>query len=122
MKQAYAQQLANPDYQRFLSKVPRVEGVWDDHDYGINDAGKRLSDHPGRVSVFLDFLGVGPEDPRRGGGTLYASHVFGESPRQVRRVFFSLCRQEVGCRGGGLSRIGRIVRYSCGIYIHRYVC
>ncbi len=34
MKEAMAKQLANKDYQRFLSKVPRVEGVWDDHDYG----------------------------------------------------------------------------------------
>ncbi|CAM9491909.1 unnamed protein product, partial [Hapterophycus canaliculatus] len=82
MKEAFARQLQNEDYQRFLTKVPRVEGVWDDHDYGVNDAGKELSDHPGRVSVFLDFLGVGPEDPRRGGSTLYASHTFGEAPRK----------------------------------------
>lgn len=34
MKEAFTKQLANKDYQRFLSKVPRVEGVWDDHDYG----------------------------------------------------------------------------------------
>ncbi|CAN0473073.1 unnamed protein product, partial [Ectocarpus sp. 8 AP-2014] len=74
MKEAFSKQLANEDYQRFLAKVPRVEGVWDDHDYGVNDAGKELSDHPGRVSAFLDFLGVGDDDPRRGGSTLYSSH------------------------------------------------
>lgn len=34
MKEAFTKQLANEDYQRFLGKVPRVEGVWDDHDYG----------------------------------------------------------------------------------------
>lgn len=34
MKEAIDKQLANEDYQRFLKKVPRVEGVWDDHDYG----------------------------------------------------------------------------------------
>lgn len=50
----------------------------------VNDAGKELSDHPGRVTAFLDFLGVGPDDPRRGGGTLYSSHLFGEAPKQVR--------------------------------------
>ena len=97
MKEAYAQQLANRDYQRFLGKVPRVEGVWDDHDFGVNDVGKRLSDHPGRVAVFLDFLGVGPEDPRRGGATLYASHVFGEAPKQVRK------RAARGREGGGVK-------------------
>ena len=50
----------------------------------VNDAGKELSDHPGRVEAFLDFLGVGPEDPRRGAASLYSSHVFGEAPKQVR--------------------------------------
>lgn len=34
MREAFTRQLENKDYQRFLSKVPRVEGVWDDHDYG----------------------------------------------------------------------------------------
>lgn len=29
-----ALQLENKDYQRFLSKVPYIDGVWDDHDYG----------------------------------------------------------------------------------------
>lgn len=54
----------------------------------VNDAGKELSDHPGRVSAFLDFLGVGDDDPRRGGSTLYSSHTFGEAPKKVR---FVLC-------------------------------
>ncbi|CAM9492094.1 unnamed protein product, partial [Ectocarpus sp. 12 AP-2014] len=82
MREAFSKQLANEDYQRFLAKVPRIEGVWDDHDYGVNDAGKELSDHPGRVSAFLDFLGVGDDDPRRGGSTLYSSHTFGEAPKK----------------------------------------
>lgn len=34
MKEAIRDQLAIEDYQRFVSKVPRIEGVWDDHDYG----------------------------------------------------------------------------------------
>lgn len=34
MREAFSKQLENKDYQRFLSKVPRIEGVWDDHDYG----------------------------------------------------------------------------------------
>ncbi len=49
----------------------------------MNDAGKELSDHPGRVAAFLDFLGAPPDDPRRGGGTLYSAHDFGEAPKKV---------------------------------------
>eukprot|EP00904_Undaria_pinnatifida_P005922 jgi/Undpi1/245/HiC_scaffold_1.g00242.m1 len=96
MKEAFAKQLANKDYQRFLEKVPRVEGVWDDHDYGVNDAGKELSDHPGRVEAFLDFLGVGPEDPRRGAASLYSSHVFGEAPKQVKVLMMDIRTQRDG--------------------------
>lgn len=49
----------------------------------VNDAGKELSDHPGRVTAFLDFLGAPPDDPRRGESTLYSSHDFGEAPKKV---------------------------------------
>lgn len=49
----------------------------------VNDAGKELSDHPGRVAAFLDFLGAPPDDPRRGESTLYSSHDFGEAPKKV---------------------------------------
>jgi alkaline phosphatase D len=36
----YDMQLNHPEYVKFLSKVPRVIGTWDDHDYGVNDGGK----------------------------------------------------------------------------------
>lgn len=51
--------------------------------FSVNDAGKELPDHPGRVAAFLDFLGAPPDDPRRGEGTLYSSHDFGEAPKKV---------------------------------------
>ena len=28
-----------PDYQSFLRRRTKVIGVWDDHDYGVNDGG-----------------------------------------------------------------------------------
>jgi alkaline phosphatase D len=39
MRQKYARQLANEGYRRLRTSVP-VIGIWDDHDYGANDAGK----------------------------------------------------------------------------------
>ena len=41
MREMYALQRANPAYAAFRSRRPGmvVDGVWDDHDYGVNDAG-----------------------------------------------------------------------------------
>lgn len=35
---AYAAQAARPDYRRMRGAIPAL-AVWDDHDYGLNDAG-----------------------------------------------------------------------------------
>ena len=42
----------------------RVIGVWDDHDYGINDGGKDFKLKNQTRDVFLDFVGE-PEDSAR---------------------------------------------------------
>ena len=40
MQEMYALQRANPAYTAFRSRPGMaVDGVWDDHDYGVNDAG-----------------------------------------------------------------------------------
>lgn len=72
----------------------------------MNDAGKELVDHPGRVEAFLDFLGAGQEDPRRGGGTLYSAHVFGEAPRKVVGVVWREVWAVIGCRGEAMDVVG----------------
>jgi alkaline phosphatase D len=33
-------------------------GIWDDHDYGINDAGKDTANKEERKTMFLDFLNI----------------------------------------------------------------
>lgn len=63
----------------------------------VNDAGKELLDHPGRVDAFLDFLGAGKDDPRRGGARLYSSHEFGEAPRKARIG----AHARIACLAGG---------------------
>ena len=53
-----------PPYKSLISKTP-AHGVWDDHDYGKNDAGKHLPEKASRLESFLDFLQVDPASPRR---------------------------------------------------------
>ncbi len=47
LRKAYARQLRNPDYQKFLQTGAVIEGVYDDHDMSTND-GHRIvrSIHP----------------------------------------------------------------------------
>lgn len=64
MRRKYKMQKDNPDYQELL-KTTLVEGVWDDHDYGKNDAGKEYPTKVGSQEAFLDFFDVPQDDPRR---------------------------------------------------------
>ena len=45
LRRHYERQNAVPDYAALVAKVPIV-ATWDDHDYGLNDAGRTLSAKP----------------------------------------------------------------------------
>ena len=56
----------SPEYTDLLHVTSgNVEGTWDDHDYGVNDAGINLPDKAERQRLYLDFLGVPEGDDRR---------------------------------------------------------
>ena len=89
-----AEQLSRRDYQAFLraseEKGRVVDGVWDDHDLGVNDGGAEVPDIPARQSFYLDFLGLAPDAPRRGRSGLYKSITFGSNPRQVKVILLDV--------------------------------
>jgi len=74
MRRKYKMQKDNPDYQK-LCKQTIVTGVWDDHDYGKNDAGKEFPAKAESQAAFLDFFDVAPDDPRRDREGTYHSFV-----------------------------------------------
>jgi alkaline phosphatase D len=45
--------------------IKRVIGVWDDHDYGINDADSNFEDKIRNRDIFLDFLDEPADTDRR---------------------------------------------------------
>lgn len=57
LKKCYEVQLNKPDYVRFKKSIPII-GVWDDHDYGVNDGGKEFPIKEASQDLFLDFLDV----------------------------------------------------------------
>jgi alkaline phosphatase D len=57
LSKKYAQQFDYPWYQRVRESVD-VYGIWDDHDYGINDGGKEFSKKEESRDLLFDFLEV----------------------------------------------------------------
>ena len=64
------------EFSKFRSKVPIV-GTWDDHDYGLNDAGVEFAPKIDAQKELLDFFGVSKESPRRSRKGVYEAWTFG---------------------------------------------
>ena len=85
LKRSYDKLNANPGFQE-VKKIMPVSGTWDDHDYGLNDAGR---EHPGKDNAqkaFLDFFEVPQDSPRRQQQGIYHSHMLGEPGKRVQII------------------------------------
>jgi hypothetical protein len=86
LSDGFATQLRQPDYRSLMSSAI-IEGTWDDHDYGCNDAGKELPNQDDTQDLYLDFIGVRARSPRRRQRRgVYSSHAFGSPPQQVKVI------------------------------------
>ncbi|ESQ44849.1 hypothetical protein EUTSA_v10003204mg [Eutrema salsugineum] len=85
MKLRYARAKANPGYSR-LQRKARIVGTWDDHDYGLNDAGKEFDRKVINQKLMLDFLDEPLDSPRRKQAGVYASYMFGPPNRRVKVI------------------------------------
>jgi alkaline phosphatase D len=86
LKINHAQARLSKDEQR-LRTVPLIDGVYDDHDFGQNDAGKNFRWKEAARSLFLDEVVEAPLDsPRRYRAGIYGSRTLGEPPSAVKVV------------------------------------
>jgi len=85
MAQKYAKQRARPEYQKLLATT-RVIGTWDDHDYGENDAGRYYPKRDSSQQLFLDFMGVPADHPRREREGVYSAHTYGPPGQRVKVI------------------------------------
>jgi alkaline phosphatase D len=81
----YRAQSERSDYAAVVAET-RVVGIWDDHDFGRNDAGSEYPKRRESQAALLDFLGEPAGSPRRTQLGVYASYVFGEGERQVKLI------------------------------------
>lgn len=81
----YDRQKANPVYKQ-LRQSTSVIGVWDDHDYGVNDGGK---EYPRRVEsqqLMLNFLDVPTDSLLRKQQGAYSAHTYGPKGQRVKVI------------------------------------
>lgn len=64
LQRDYKAQKDQDDYSKLI-KTTKVVGTWDDHDYGLNDGGEEFHFKKESQQIFLDFLDVAENDPRR---------------------------------------------------------
>lgn len=77
LEEAFQRQAASEEYTAFKATGVHIEGVYDDHDYGVNDAGVHLPSKAASQQLYLDFLNVAKDSPRRSRNGLYSAHLFG---------------------------------------------
>lgn len=82
MKQKYLQQKYGAAYSQFRAQVP-VLGIWDDHDFGVNDGGNEYSKRDESMTLMLDFLDVDPDSPVRKQKGAYQAYEFGPEGQKV---------------------------------------
>lgn len=74
MNQDYTLQKQHVDYMPFAQST-EILGVWDDHDYGVNDGGKEYPQKDSSKLLLFEFLGLNPLDSIHDHPGAYQSHL-----------------------------------------------
>lgn len=85
LKRNYDSLNAQPGFQQLKKSTP-ISGIWDDHDYGINDGGREFEGKHAAQKAFLDFFEVPDNSPRRQQEGVYHSLMLGEENKRVQII------------------------------------
>ena len=83
LKEKYAQQMAHQSYRDFINKYPLI-GIWDDHDYGVNDGDKNYPKKEESKALMLDFLNVPEDADVRTHTGAYQAYTFGSPEKEIK--------------------------------------
>lgn len=81
----YNEQKANPYYQSFSDSC-RIIGMWDDHDYGLNDGGKEFEERIASKRALYEFLDIPDNDPSRFHEGVYQSYLIRENGISIKLI------------------------------------
>lgn len=85
MRQKYDLQLQVPGFAQLRKAVP-VLATWDDHDYGVNDAGAEYPKKVESQQEFLRFMDEPADSPRWKRPGVYDAYVFGRRGKRVQVI------------------------------------
>lgn len=85
IQQSYDLMAKVPGYQQ-LKKTCPILATWDDHDYGLNDAGTEFPLKAASQKMFLDFFGEPKDSPRRNQEGVYDAKLFGPPGQRVQVI------------------------------------
>lgn len=85
LKAKYNKLGAKKEFQNLRANVPTLS-VWDDHDYGWNDAGKEYEFKGRSKDIFMEFWNVPANSLRREHPGIYGSHFFTDQKRTVQVI------------------------------------
>lgn len=83
LKSKYDSQYKQEDYVKIRENM-EVIGIWDDHDYGINDGGVNYAQKDESQQLMLDFLDEPKTSERRNQEGAYASYTYGDGDQKVK--------------------------------------
>jgi alkaline phosphatase D len=100
LRNKYQLQQFRPSYRELCDLCP-ILGVWDDHDYGENDAGKNYVNRVESQKALLDFLQEPANSKRREQEGIYATYIYGPVGQQVRVILLDTryFRDDIGSDG-----------------------
>lgn len=90
LKKKFEFQKNRPEYQTLLQTGIPILGVWDDHDYGVNDGGKDFASKKEAQQIYLDFLGEPKDGPRRQQEGIYTSSTYGPKGQQIKVLLLDI--------------------------------
>jgi alkaline phosphatase D len=85
LREAYATLAASEPFAAFRAETP-VWAVWDDHDYGLNDAGGSFELKYGTEALFEEAWALPGDDPRRTRDGIYHAEIIGEPGSRVQII------------------------------------
>jgi alkaline phosphatase D len=82
----YNKQWSTSGMQTMLANTPTI-GIWDDHDFGENDAGAEYPQKEASRQVMLDYFNVPKDSPRRTRTDgIYTSHILTHADTKVQII------------------------------------
>ncbi|MFM8291013.1 MAG: alkaline phosphatase D family protein [Planctomycetia bacterium] len=85
LREKYGRLAANPGFAAVRKQVPII-AVWDDHDFGADDAGREYPLRRESQQVFLDFFGVAADSPLRKQEGIYRAVTVGPPGKRVQFI------------------------------------